>query len=112
MRNVVLAKCLLIKCYITFTDKTKIELFGKNQGRGGGNIMIWACFAASGPSHFEVIRGKIISVCHKSTTERLQKNKIHYLEWLSQSPYVNLIEILWDDLKRDIQDFFLCHSRH
>uniref|UniRef100_A0AAR2K185 Transposase Tc1-like domain-containing protein n=1 Tax=Pygocentrus nattereri TaxID=42514 RepID=A0AAR2K185_PYGNA len=55
---------------VLWTDETKIELFGKNTQRyiwrkkgtahhhkniiptvkyGGGNIMIWACFAASGP---------------------------------------------------------------
>ncbi len=43
----------------------------------------------------------------KSTSEWLKKNKIKVLEWLSQSPDLNPIEMLWHDVK---QPFMLENS--
>uniref|UniRef100_H2M9V3 Transposase Tc1-like domain-containing protein n=1 Tax=Oryzias latipes TaxID=8090 RepID=H2M9V3_ORYLA len=55
---------------VLWTDETKLELFGKAHQlyntvptvkHGGGSVLFWGCFAASGTGCPEVVQGKIKS---------------------------------------------------
>jgi len=71
---------------ILWTDKTKVELFGRCVSRyiwhktnaafqkkniiptvkhGGGSVMVWGCFAASGPGRLAVIDGTMNSALYQ-----------------------------------------------
>ncbi|KAK1798425.1 hypothetical protein P4O66_007881, partial [Electrophorus voltai] len=77
---------------VLWSDETKIEVFGADHTRGvwredgtaydpkntiptvkhgGGNIMLWGCFSAKGPSHLVRINGKMDSTAY---LEILAKN--------------------------------------
>ena len=71
---------------ILWTDETKVELFGRCASRyiwcktntafhkkniiptvkhGGGSVMVWGCFAASGPGRLAVIDGTMNSALYQ-----------------------------------------------
>uniref|UniRef100_A0A8C1ZWF6 Tc1-like transposase DDE domain-containing protein n=1 Tax=Cyprinus carpio TaxID=7962 RepID=A0A8C1ZWF6_CYPCA len=88
--------------------------------RHGVSIMVWLCFAASGPGRLAIIDGTMNSELYKANVRSkwlmqqdndpkhtsyftkgwLKKNKVNVLEWPSQIPALNPIEMLWKDLKQ------------
>ncbi|KAF7655970.1 hypothetical protein LDENG_00047760 [Lucifuga dentata] len=64
---------------VLWTDETKVELLGKNMQHyeniiptlkyGGGSIMIWGCFAASGPGLLAIIEGKVNSQVYQGIVQ-------------------------------------------
>ena len=76
---------------LIWSDKTKVELFGKNTATsvwrkngtankkhntiptvkfGGYSIIIWGCFSSKGTSEFQVIRGRIKGSMYREILEK------------------------------------------
>lgn len=94
----------------------------------GDSIMLWGCFAAIGTGALSKIHGIMKKEDYLDILQRnlrpwtfltfqqdngpkhtfelgtrwLQQNKTDVLEWLAQSPGLNLVEHLWTDLKKKV----------
>ncbi|KAK3509719.1 hypothetical protein QTP70_008457 [Hemibagrus guttatus] len=84
-----------------WTDKTNIELFGRSVSHyvwrksntafqkkniiptvkyGGGSVMVWGCFAASGPGRLAVINGTINSAVYQKILKENVQPSVYDLE--------------------------------
>ncbi|KAG2461297.1 TCB1 transposase, partial [Polypterus senegalus] len=85
----------------SWTDETKVELFGRQMSRyiwrkrntafqkkniiptvkyGGGSVMVWGCFAASGPGRLAVIDGTMNSTVYQKILKENVRPSVRQLK--------------------------------
>jgi len=71
-------KCAIQVCVSMLNIKVHISTFRKRLG--GGGMMIWACFAATGPGHLAVIKSSMNSSVYQSILESNVRPSVQQLK--------------------------------
>ncbi|GES94561.1 IS630 family transposase [Rhizophagus clarus] len=67
---------------------------------GGGSIFVWGCFTSSGVGYLQDNDPKHTAT---RTKQWFEDNEIEVLSWPPQSPDLNPIEHLWNDIDRHLR---------
>uniref|UniRef100_A0A1I7WPC1 DDE-1 domain-containing protein n=1 Tax=Heterorhabditis bacteriophora TaxID=37862 RepID=A0A1I7WPC1_HETBA len=83
---------------------------------GGGSVMAWAAFSRNGlgplhiaegimdsTSYARILQDNLLSYVGNVMTRWLLRKKITKMEWPSQSPDLNPIINLWNDVEKEVQ---------